>query len=124
MATVRPFKAIRPGEGYAPQVISLPYDVMNRAEAAEMAEGKPYSFLHICRAEIDMPQQENDAHNQQGGAHAAPEFIHHIGDVAAQQNSANYNFQNRCDHACCFSHVQTLPSSSSNKNTSSIRRSK
>lgn len=59
MATVRPFKAIRPEEKYAAQVISLPYDVMNRKEAAEMAEGNPYSFLHICRAEIDLPQQQD-----------------------------------------------------------------
>lgn len=59
MSIVRPFKAIRPGDGYAEKIISLPYDVMNRKEAAEMAEGKPHSFLHICRAEIDLPQQEN-----------------------------------------------------------------
>lgn len=59
MSIVRPFKAIRPGEGYAEKIISLPYDVMNRKEAAQMAEGNPYSFLHICRAEIDLPQQEN-----------------------------------------------------------------
>ena len=59
MATVRPFKAIRPEREYASKVLSLPYDVMNRKEAAEMAEGNPYSFLHICRSEIDMPQQDN-----------------------------------------------------------------
>ncbi len=57
MATVRPFRAIRPEKGYEEKVISLPYDVMNRQEAAEMAEGNPYSFLHICRAEIDLPEQ-------------------------------------------------------------------
>ncbi len=59
MATVRPFKAIRPAAEYASKVISLPYDVMNRKEAAEMAEGNPYSFLHICRAEIDLPKQQD-----------------------------------------------------------------
>lgn len=59
MATVRPFRAIRPEPKYASQVISLPYDVMNRQEAADMAAGNPYSFLHICRAEIDLPQQED-----------------------------------------------------------------
>ncbi len=59
MAIVRPFKAIRPGKEFADKVISLPYDVMNRAEAAQMAEGNPYSFLHICRAEIDMPEQDD-----------------------------------------------------------------
>ena len=59
MATVKPFKAIRPDAKYADKVISLPYDVMNRREAAEMAAENPYSFLHICRAEIDLPEQED-----------------------------------------------------------------
>ncbi|QIB69883.1 DUF1015 domain-containing protein [Aminipila butyrica] len=59
MAIIRPFKAIRPEKKYADKVVSLPYDVMNRAEAAHMADGNPYSFLHICRSEIDMPEQEN-----------------------------------------------------------------
>lgn len=59
MAIVRPFKALRPAPEYADKVVSLPYDVMNRAEAAEMAKGNPYSYLHICRAEIDMPEQDN-----------------------------------------------------------------
>ena len=45
MATVKPFKAIRPDAKYADKVISLPYDVMNRKEAAEMAADNPYSFL-------------------------------------------------------------------------------
>ncbi len=59
MAIVRPFKAIRPRSELADKVISLPYDVMNRNEASKMAEGNPYSFLHICRSEIDLPDQEN-----------------------------------------------------------------
>lgn len=59
MSIVRPFKAIRPKKKYADKVISLPYDVMNRKEAVETAEGNPYSFLHICRAEIDMPAQDD-----------------------------------------------------------------
>lgn len=59
MAIVRPFRAIRPAQKYADKVISLPYDVMNREEAEEMAKGNPYSFLHICRSEIDMPQQKD-----------------------------------------------------------------
>ena len=59
MAIVRPFRAVRPAKKYGGQVISLPYDVMNREEAAKMAEGNPYSFLHICRSEIDLPHVEN-----------------------------------------------------------------
>lgn len=64
MATVKPFRAIRPEKEYAAKVLSLPYDVMNRKEAAEMAEGNPYSFLHICRAEIDLPEQEDQYDRQ------------------------------------------------------------
>jgi uncharacterized protein (DUF1015 family) len=59
MTIVRPFKAIRPYPTLAAQVVSLPYDVMNREEAAQMAQGNPMSFLHICRSEIDLPAQQN-----------------------------------------------------------------
>ncbi|GAB1477012.1 DUF1015 domain-containing protein [Bacillota bacterium] len=59
MATVRPFAALRPAARYAERVISLPYDVMNRREAARLAENNPYSFLHICRSEIDLPDLSN-----------------------------------------------------------------
>lgn len=55
MALVRPFKALRPKEGKAASIASLPYDVMNREEAKAMAEGLPHSFLHVVRAEIDLP---------------------------------------------------------------------
>ena len=59
MAIVRPFRAVRPAKEYADRVISLPYDVMDRTEAAMMAGGNPYSFLHICRSEIDLPHEAN-----------------------------------------------------------------
>lgn len=55
MATVKPFKGITPKKELAPDVASLPYDVMNRQEAKQMASGNPVSFLHIVRSEIDMP---------------------------------------------------------------------
>lgn len=59
MAILRPFRAIRPADGFVEKVLAKPYDVMNRKEAAEMAEGNPCSFLHISRAEIDLPEVEN-----------------------------------------------------------------
>lgn len=59
MAIVRPFNAVRPAKEHAAEVVSLPYDVMNRKEAAELAQGKPHSFLHICRSEIDLPNESN-----------------------------------------------------------------
>lgn len=54
MAVVRPFKGIRPKTDLVEKVASLPYDVMNREEAAEMAKGNENSFLHVVRAEIDV----------------------------------------------------------------------
>lgn len=56
MAVFRPFKAIRPVPEFASKVAALPYDVMNSAEAAEMVKGNPYSFLHVDKAEIDLPE--------------------------------------------------------------------
>ncbi len=54
MAVVKPFKGLRPNPTVADKVAALPYDVMNREEAKKMAEGNPYSFLHISRSEIDL----------------------------------------------------------------------
>lgn len=55
MALVRPFKALRPNLQYTEDVMAPPYDVMNREEAFIMASKKIHSFLHITRAEIDLP---------------------------------------------------------------------
>lgn len=55
MAVFRPFKAVRPKDEFAAKVAALPYDVMNSREAAEMVKGNPYSFLHVDKAEIDLP---------------------------------------------------------------------
>ncbi len=56
MAVLKPFKAVRPKDEYASSVGALPYDVMNSEEAREMIKDKPYSFLHIDKAEVDLPQ--------------------------------------------------------------------
>lgn len=55
MATVKPFKGVRPPKEIIEKLACLPYDVMNSEEAAKMAEGKPESLLHVTRAEIDCP---------------------------------------------------------------------
>lgn len=55
MVQVHPFKAIRPAEVLAEQVAALPYDVVNSQEAKELANGNPYSYFHIDKAEIDLP---------------------------------------------------------------------
>jgi uncharacterized protein (DUF1015 family) len=55
MAVVKPFRGLRPPYALAEDLACLPYDVMNTEEAAQMAEGKECSLLHITRSEIDLP---------------------------------------------------------------------
>ena len=57
MALVLPFRAIRPQRRLAAQVAALPYDVMTREEAIIAVAGKPLSFLHVEKSEIDVPDQ-------------------------------------------------------------------
>ncbi len=64
MARVKPFRGLRPPKDLAAKVACLPYDVMNTEEARKMAEGNPYSLLHITRAEIDLPPG-TDEHSEQ-----------------------------------------------------------
>ena len=52
----RGFKALRPESEYADDVIAPPYDVLNSEEARALAEGKPFSFLHISKPEIGLPK--------------------------------------------------------------------
>jgi len=54
MATIRPFKALRPSAEKASAVSAVPYDVVNTEEAREQAVGNPLSFLHVSRPEIDL----------------------------------------------------------------------
>jgi uncharacterized protein (DUF1015 family) len=55
VADIRPFQALRPTPERAAQVASVPYDVVNTEEARELATGNPFSFLHVSRPEIDLP---------------------------------------------------------------------
>ena len=64
MANIRPFEALRPQPQLAKQVASKPYDVLNSAEAKLEAVGNAYSFLHITKSEIDLPET-TDIHSQQ-----------------------------------------------------------
>ena len=54
MTLIKPFRALRPAPGRAPEVLAPPYDVLTSAEARERAKGKPWSFLHISKPEIDL----------------------------------------------------------------------
>ena len=55
MATIRSFKALRPVPELASRIASVPYDVVNTAEARELARDNELSFLHVVRPEIDLP---------------------------------------------------------------------
>lgn len=64
MASIRPFRALRPQQNLAEKVASRPYDVLNSQEAREEVKGNALSFLHITKAEIDLPESV-DVHSQQ-----------------------------------------------------------
>ncbi|MTD40320.1 DUF1015 family protein [Erwinia sp. CPCC 100877] len=56
MVKIHPFKGIRPAQEFSAQVATLPYDVLSSAEARELGANNPYSYLHIDKAEIDLPE--------------------------------------------------------------------
>ncbi len=55
MPLIRPFAGLRPTIKHAADVIAPPYDVLTTEEARVRAQGRPYSFLHISKPEIDLP---------------------------------------------------------------------
>lgn len=57
MATLHPFRAVRPLPQHVEEIASVPYDVVDAKEARELAKGKPRSFLHVARPEIDLSPQ-------------------------------------------------------------------
>ena len=54
---LEPLRLIRPAPALAAAVASPPYDVVSRTEAAALARDNPHSFLHVGRAEIDLPDE-------------------------------------------------------------------
>lgn len=57
MASIYPFRARMPRPDVASRVAAVPYDVVSREEAANLAAGNPLSFLHVSRPEIDLPAE-------------------------------------------------------------------
>ena len=55
MSLIKPFAGLRPKPEFATDVVAPPYDVLNTEEARQRATGRPYSFLHISKPEIDLP---------------------------------------------------------------------
>jgi uncharacterized protein (DUF1015 family) len=59
MAVIRPFRAVRPQKDVVNLVASVPYDVVNREEAAELVKDNPINFLRTTRSEIELPDTVN-----------------------------------------------------------------
>ncbi|CAB1368076.1 DUF1015 domain-containing protein [Denitratisoma oestradiolicum] len=57
MSLIKPFRGLRPTAGRAADVAAPPYDVLSSEEARVRAAGKPWSFLHISKPEIDLPPE-------------------------------------------------------------------
>ena len=55
MSLIKPFRGLRPAPGRAADVAAPPYDVLSTDEARSRAAGRPWSFLHISKPEIDLP---------------------------------------------------------------------
>jgi uncharacterized protein (DUF1015 family) len=70
---IQAFRALRPAPRNVDEVASVPYDTINTDEARELAAGKPSSFLHVIRPEIDLPP-ECDVHDAAVYAKAAENF--------------------------------------------------
>jgi uncharacterized protein (DUF1015 family) len=55
VATLRPFRALRPTPQDAAAIAAVPYDVVSTDEARALADGNPLSFLRVSRAELELP---------------------------------------------------------------------
>jgi uncharacterized protein (DUF1015 family) len=77
VAIIHPFRALRPPVDRAKEVASVPYDVVNTQEARALAAGNPFSFLHVSRPEIDLPEG-TDIHSDAVYRKAASNFEHLI----------------------------------------------
>lgn len=103
MPLIKPFTGLRPAEGRADDVVAPPYDVMNAAEAREMVEGRPWSFLHISRPEVDLPV-DTDPYSDEVYAKAAENLQKMISEGVLVRDPSDSYYVYRLTMG---SHVQT-----------------
>jgi uncharacterized protein (DUF1015 family) len=103
MSLIRPFPALRPAPGRAPEVVAPPYDVLSTAEARVRAQGKPFSFLHISKPEIDLPEG-TDPYAPAVYAKAAENLKAMIAAGVLKQDEAAYYYVYRIQMG---EHIQT-----------------
>ena len=87
MASVRPFRPLRPTADVVADVASVPYDVVSVSEARDLARGNALSFLHVVRPEIDLPDGADEHADAvyDGGAAALAAFA--AGDDFTQDDA-------------------------------------
>jgi uncharacterized protein (DUF1015 family) len=91
MATVKPFRGIRPPRDLVTQVASRPYDVLNSDEARAEAEGNPRSLYHIIKPEIDFPVG-TDEHDPRVYTKAVENFHHFMDEGWLVQDPEEYYY--------------------------------
>jgi uncharacterized protein (DUF1015 family) len=110
MSAIYPFAALRPTPKAAPDVASVPYDVVNSDEARVLADGNVLSFLHVSRPEIDLDANANPhsdaAYDQAANAFAslrdqAPLVVEDVPSFYVYRLRMGSHVQ--CGVAACFS---------------------
>ena len=90
MTLIQPFRALRPAPGRAAEILAPPYDVMSSTEARARAAGKPWSFLHVSKPEIDL-DPATDPHAPAVYARAAENLAHMMAEgVLVRDAAPNY----------------------------------
>jgi uncharacterized protein (DUF1015 family) len=90
MSLIRPFTGLRPASGRAADVAAPPYDVLSSAEARVRAAGRRWSFLHISKPEIDLPE-DTDPYSPLVYAKAAENLKRMIDEgVLVRDNVSSY----------------------------------
>ncbi|HEY3488471.1 MAG TPA: DUF1015 family protein [Gammaproteobacteria bacterium] len=103
MPLIRPFAGLRPTPEYAANVIAPPYDVLNSDEARALVAGKPWSFLHISKPEVDLPEQ-TDPYDPQVYAKAAENLERMVRQHILMRDNAPHYYVYRLTMG---KHVQT-----------------
>src|SRR5687768_11620473 len=95
---LNPFRALRPVPELAERVASVPYDVVSRAEAAQLAADNPHSFLHVGRSDIDLPP-DTDPHDDRvyAAARAALQRLEAEGTLVREPEPCFYLYRQVMD---------------------------
>jgi uncharacterized protein (DUF1015 family) len=103
MPLIRPFAGLRPSPEFADKVVAPPYDVLNSKEARQRVEGRPWSFLHVSKAEIDLPTGV-DPYDEAVYAKSAENFARMLAEGVLMQDKQPFYYVYRL---VMGEHVQT-----------------